>query len=159
MKCIKGNKAPDFSLKDQKGKTHTLSDYKGHIVLIYFYPKDNTPGCTSQACAIRDNFPFFEKLNVKVLGISVDSVKSHKRFADKYELTFTLLSDEEKKVVDLFGVWGKKKFMGREFMGTLRTSFLVNNDGVIEKVYEKVKPAVHAEEVLKDIEDLNSRST
>lgn len=150
-----GKIAPDFSLLDQDGKERTLSDYKGSWVLVYFYPKDDTPGCTKEACAIGANFPAFEKLKVKVLGVSVDSVKSHKKFADKYKLPFTLLSDEDKKVVKLYGVWGMKKFMGREYMGTKRMSFLIDPKGKIAKIYEKVTPDTHAEEVLEDIKSLN----
>ncbi|MBN1521390.1 MAG: thioredoxin-dependent thiol peroxidase [Candidatus Aureabacteria bacterium] len=154
MKIKAGEKAPDFTLPDQDGTQRKLSDYRGEWVLIYFYPKDNTPGCTQEACAIRDNFPFFEKLKAKVLGISVDSIKSHKKFADKHSLPFTLLSDDKKEAVKLYGVWGKKKFMGREFMGTKRTSFLVDPKGLVVRVYESVKPPVHAEEVLEDLKVL-----
>ncbi|HEY4499777.1 MAG TPA: thioredoxin-dependent thiol peroxidase [Candidatus Paceibacterota bacterium] len=143
--------APDFSLSDQNTKTHTLSDYKGQWTLLYFYPKDDTPGCTKEACTIRDNFPEFKKLKIQVFGISVDSVKSHKKFSEKYKLPFTLLADENKEVVKKYGVWAKKKFMGREYMGTLRTSFLIGPKGKIAKIYENVKPEFHAEEVLKDI--------
>ena len=133
---------------------HTLSQYRGQWVLLYFYPKDDTEGCTKEACAIRDDFPNFESLRVKVLGVSVDSVASHKKFADKYSLPFILLADEEKKVVALYGVWGLKKFMGREYMGTNRTSFLINPEGRIAKTYEKVQPAVHAQQVLDDLRTL-----
>jgi peroxiredoxin Q/BCP len=154
MKLKTGQKAPDFVLADQHGTTHKLSDYHGRWVLIYFYPRDNTPGCTKEACAIRDRFPDFWKLKAAVLGISVDSVKSHEKFAQKYELPFTLLSDEKKDVVKRYDVWGKKKFMGREFMGTLRTSFLLAPDGRIAKIYDKVKPADHAAEVLRDLSAL-----
>ena len=150
MELKEGKKAPDFSLLDQDGVKHKLSDYKGKWVLIYFYPKDNTTGCTKQACMIRDSFPNFKKLGITVLGISVDSVKSHKKFEEKYTLPFTLLADEEKKVVNLYGVWQKKKFMGREYMGTVRMSFLIDPDGNIKKIYEKVKPDTHAEDVLED---------
>ena len=120
-----GDKAPVFGLLDQNGKTHSLAEYKGQWVLLYFYPKDDTPGCAKEACAIRDNFPDFKKLKAVVFGISADSVKSHKKFADKYNLPFTILSDEDKKVVRKYGVWGKKKFMGREYMGIFRASFLI----------------------------------
>ena len=150
MELKAGKKAPDFSLLDQDGIKHKLSDYNGGWVLVYFYPKDNTTGCTKQACMIRDSFPNFKKLKITVLGISVDSVKSHKKFEEKYTLPFTLLADEEKKVVNLYGVWQKKKFMGREYMGTVRTSFLIDPNGKIKKIYEKVKPDTHAEEVLMD---------
>ncbi len=151
-----GDKAPDFTLLDQNNDTVSLSDYTGKWVLIYFYPKDDTPGCTAEACALRDNFPAFKKLGCVVLGISVDSAKSHEKFVKKYELPFTLLADDEKKVVNAYGVWGKKKFMGREYMGTMRTSFLIDPKGVIAKVYEKVKPAEHADEVLADVKELTA---
>lgn len=151
MKLKVGQSAPDFALPDQNGKTHKLSNYKGKWVLIYFYPKDDTPGCTKEACSIRDNLAMFEKSQAKILGISVDSVKSHDKFAKKYRLPFTLLSDEDKKVVKAYGVWGKKKFMGREYMGTNRTSFLIDPKGEISKIYEKVKPEAHAGEVLEDL--------
>ncbi len=154
MKLSAGDKAPDFSLSDAVGTMHTLAQYEGKWVLLYFYPKDDTPGCTKEACAIRDEFPQFKKLQAIVLGISVDSPKSHGKFAMKYELPFTLLADEGKEVVKSYGVWAKKKFMGREYMGTLRTSFLINPEGVIEKVYEQVKPEVHAAEVLADLKRL-----
>lgn len=148
-------KAPDFKLPDQNSKIHKLSDYRGQSVLIYFYPKDDTPGCTKEACAIQDNFPNFNKLNTKVFGVSVDSVESHKKFAEKYKLRFVLLSDKDKEVVKKYGVWGKKKMMGREYFGVKRTSFLINQTGKIIKIYENVKPEIHAEEVLKDLENYN----
>lgn len=149
-----GSVAPTFTLKDQNDKVHTLTDYRGKWVLLYFYPKDNTPGCTKQACAIRDEFPAFTKLNCVVFGISTDSEKSHKKFEEKFELPFTLLADVEKKMVHDYGVWVPKKFMGREFLGTLRTSFLIDPEGKIAKIYEKVKPELHAEEVLHDLKEL-----
>lgn len=145
-----GDAAPDFTLKDQNETSHTLSDYRGQWVLLYFYPRDNTPGCTTEACAIRDQFPDFESLNIKVFGISTDSAKKHAKFAQKYDLPFTLLADGEKEVVNLYGVWKPKKFMGREFLGTLRHSFLIDPEGRIAKIYDKVKPAHHAAEVLAD---------
>ena len=152
-----GEQAPDFELLDQRGKLHSLSAYAGGWVLLYFYPKDDTPGCTKEACMIRDYFPDFKKLKAKVLGVSVDSVKSHGKFAEKYQLPFTLLADEKKEVVRRYGVWGKKKFMGREYEGTLRTSFLIDPKGKIAKIYKDVNPAVHAEEVVKDLKDLISK--
>lgn len=151
---------------------HGLSDYRGKWLLLYFYPKDDTPGCTREACLFRDNFPKFSKLNVEVIGISADTVKSHKKFAEKYELPFTLLSDEKKEVLKKYSVWAKKKFppapllrvklrkskarlrragMGKEYMGILRTSFLINPEGKIFKIYENVKPDTHAKEVLRDM--------
>lgn len=152
MKLKVGNKAPDFELPDQNGNTHKLRDFRGKKVLIYFYPRDNTPGCTTEACQIRDNFLKFQKINVVVLGISIDSAKSHQNFAAKYRLPFTLLSDITKEVVKKYGVYKIKKFMGKEFMGTVRTSFLIDKDGRIEKIYENVKPAIHSQEVIEDLQ-------
>ncbi len=150
-----GDKAPAFSLPDQTGKVHKLAEAKGKWVLLYFYPKDDTPGCTTEACTLRDNFPAFGKLGAVVYGVSADSTKSHTKFAEKYELPFTLLSDEAKEVTKAYGVWGPKKFMGREFLGVRRWSFLIDPKGNIAKVYDKVKPAAHAEEVLADIKSLS----
>ncbi len=149
-----GTPAPEFSLTDQNETMHNLRDYHGKWVLLYFYPKDNTPGCTKQACAIRDEFPAFKKLNCVVFGISTDTEKSHKKFEEKFVLPFTLLADTEKKVVNDYGVWAPKKFMGREFLGTLRTSFLIDPEGNIAKIYEKVKPEEHADTVLQDLKAL-----
>ena len=146
-----GDKAPEFSLPDQEGKTHSLAGYRGKWVLLYFYPKDDTPGCTTEACGIRDAWSDFKKAGIVVLGASPDSVKSHAKFVKKYELPFTLLADADKELVNAYGVWAKKKFMGREYMGTLRNSFLIDPKGKIAKVYEGVKPADHAAEVLEDI--------
>lgn len=146
-----GLKAQEFTLPDQNGKKHKLSQYKGKWVLLYFYPKDDTPGCTIEACTIRDQFQDFKKIKAVVLGVSKDSVESHRKFADAYKLPFTLLSDEDKKVINKYGVWGKKSMMGKSYMGVRRMSFLIGPDGKIKKVYENVKPPVHAGEVLKDI--------
>ncbi len=150
-----GSKAPDFALPDQDGKKQTLSEYRKKWVLIYFYPKDDTTGCTAEACAIRDDIPRFKKLKAVVFGISADSVASHKKFAEKYDLPFTLLADVDKKVIKKYGVWGLKKFMGREYEGIFRTSFLIDPQGKIAKVYEKVKPVDHAEQVLADLRSLS----
>lgn len=150
-----GLKAPSVKLPDQNGKIHSLADYAGKWVLLYFYPKDDTPGCTKEACMIRDNFPSFKKLNIAVLGVSADSVKSHAKFAEKYELPFTLLSDEKKEVAEKYGAWGEKKFMGRKYMGMKRVSFLIDPKGKIAKVYEVVRPAEHAEEVMADLRELS----
>lgn len=147
---------PDFTLPDQDGKEHTLSHHRGGWVLLYFYPKDDTPGCTKEACMIRDAFPDFSKLNAKVFGISVDSVASHKKFAEKYSLPFTLLSDADKRAVRAYGVWNKKTFMGKAYEGISRTSFLINPAGKIIKIYEGVKPEIHAAEVLKDLKKLST---
>jgi peroxiredoxin Q/BCP len=139
---IKENsQAPSFTLPDQDGAQHSLADYKGKWVLLYFYPKDDTSGCTKQACMVRDALPDFSKLDVTVLGVSVDAVASHKRFAEKYSLPFTLLADEDKKVSGAYGVLGEKGM-------ALRTSFLIDPDGKVAKVYENVDPATHAEMVL-----------
>lgn len=154
MKLKVGGKAPDFELPDQNGKFHKLSDFLGMKILVYFYPKDATPGCTTEACQIRDNFPNFGKVNAVVLGISTDTIESHKKFAQKHKLPFTLLSDVNKEVVKTYDVYKPKKFMGREFLGTLRTSFLIAENGKIIKIYENVKPAFHAQEVLEDLLNL-----
>lgn len=147
-----GQQAPAWSLSDQAGILHRSSDYLGRWVVLYFYPKDDTPGCTVEACSFRDNLPKFTRMKVVIFGISADSVKKHAKFVEKFSLPFTLLADEEKKMVEAYGVWTKKKFMGREYMGVLRTSFLVNPKGKIVKVYEQVKPQIHAEEVLADLQ-------
>jgi len=159
MKIKVGAQAPSFSLPDEAGKMHTLAEYAGSYVLLYFYPKDDTPGCTKEACAIRDTHPQFGKLKAKVFGISADSVESHAKFKKKYTLPFSLLSDTEKKVINAYGVWGKKKFMGREYLGITRTSFLVDPKGKIAKIYESVKPDLHADEVLADLKTLSSKKT
>ncbi len=147
-------KAPSFKLPDQAGIIHDLSEVRGSWALVYFYPKDNTTGCTIEACAIRDSYPQFKKLGITVFGISVDPVSSHKKFSEKYQLPFTLLADEDKKTVRMYGVWAKKKFMGRGYMGTLRTSFLIDPKGRIAKIYQSVKPPTHADEILKDLKSL-----
>ena len=154
MALKQGDTAPPFSLPDQEGTVRKLSDYKGKWVLLYFYPKDNTSGCTKEACAIRDEFPSFGKLDAVVLGVSKDSVKSHKGLAEKHGLPFTLLSDSDTAVQKKYGAWRKKKMAGREYMGTFRMSFLIDPKGRIAKVYEKVKPAEHAAEVLEDLRSL-----
>jgi thioredoxin-dependent peroxiredoxin len=143
-----GVQAPDFSLPDQNGNIVSLSDFRGKPVVLYFYPKDDTPGCTKEACSFRDDFSEYEKANVVILGVSPDSAKSHTKFISKYTLPFTLLADEDHKVCDLYGVWGRKKFMGREYDGVLRTTFLIDTDGSIKKVFENVKPEEHSQEVL-----------
>lgn len=149
-----GAKAPSISLPDQDGKLHKLSDYLGQWILVYFYPRDNTPGCTIEACTIRDTFPKLEKLKAKVFGISTDSVASHKKFAERFKLPFTLLSDEQKVVVEKYGVWAEKSMLGRKYFGILRNSYLIDPQGKIAKIYEKVKPLSHAKEVLADLNEL-----
>ncbi len=143
--------APEFSLLDQNGHPCALADFLGKWVVLYFYPKDDTPGCTKEACGFRDGFARFKRKGVVVLGISADSVKKHAKFVEKYELPFLLLADEQKTVVEQYGVWVKKKFMGREYMGILRTTFLIDPAGKIAKIYENVKPEGHAEEVLAEV--------
>lgn len=147
-----GDKAPLFSLPDQNGTVHSLSEYKGKKVLLYLYPKDDTPGCTTEACEFRDGYDAFKKLGLVILGMNKDSVKSHKKFGDKFSLPFPLLSDESTDVIKSYGAWRKKKFMGREYMGIERMSFLIDEEGKIAKIYEAVKPPLHANEVKEDIQ-------
>jgi len=143
-----GKEAPDFELMDQEGKLHKLSDYKGKVVILYFYPKDDTPGCTVEACNFRDNFEVFKAAGVEILGISPDSVKSHAKFQQKHSLPFTLLADEDHKVCEVYGVWGPKKFMGKEYNGVYRTTYIIDEQGLIKKTFENVKPDEHAQEIL-----------
>jgi len=143
-----GKKAPDFTLKDAEGKSHKLSDYKGKKVVLYFYPKDNTPGCTVEACEFRDSYKEIQKKGAVILGVSTDGEKSHKKFVEKYNLPFTLLADSEKKVVDKYSVWGEKSFMGRKYMGTTRATFVIDETGKIIKVFPKVTPKGHAKKIL-----------
>jgi len=154
---VEGAKAPLFTLPGSDGKEHALADSHGAWVLLYFYPKDDTPGCTIEAETLRDAHGEFAARNVTVYGISTDSLTRHERFSEKLNLPFVLLSDEERRVVEAYGVWGLKKFMGREYMGTARDSFLIAPDGTIARVYRAVLPAAHAAEVLADI-DLLSKS-
>ncbi len=130
---------------------HSLKDYLGKKVLLYFYPKDDTPGCTTEACNFRDGYEEFQKMGLVILGVSKDPVKSHKKFADKFSLPFPLLSDEEGKMIENYDSWGKKKFMGREYMGVFRNSFLIDEEGKIAKIYESVKAAAHAKEIKTDL--------
>jgi peroxiredoxin Q/BCP len=143
-----GVPAPPISAKDQDGNSVTLEEYRGRKVVLYFYPKDDTPGCTREACAFRDNLPKFNTVGVEVLGVSVDDERKHKKFAEKYSLPFRLVSDPDKCIVEAYGVWGLKKFMGREYMGTSRVTYLIDEQGVIEHVWPKVIPEKHAEELL-----------
>ena len=146
-----GDKAPDFSLQDQDGNVHSLKKHLGKWVVLYFYPKDDTPGCTKEACNFRDSFNELLKLNVVVLGVSADSVKLHKRFAEKFNLNFPLLSDENKETINAYGAWGEKKFMGRTYDGILRITYLINPEGKIAKTYPKVNPIIHADEIIADL--------
>jgi peroxiredoxin Q/BCP len=148
MPIPSGVKAPDFKLFDETGQARALSDFHGHTVLLYFYPKDDTPGCTTEACNFRDDYSQYEQAGVIILGVSPDTPKSHQKFKQKYNLPFTLLSDEGHKVCDLYGVWGPKKFMGKSYEGVLRTTFLISSEGKVLQVYEGVKPAEHSHEVL-----------
>jgi len=143
-----GQKAPDFSLPDETGKEHRLSDYLGKPVVLYFYPKDDTSGCTTEACNFRDDYSQYDDAGVVILGVSPDDAKSHLKFKSKYHLPFTLLADVDHKVCELYGVWGRKKMMGREYDGVFRTTFLISETGKILKVFEKVKPAEHSQEVI-----------
>ena len=147
-----GDTAPDFTLSDQFGEIHQLSDYRGKKVVLYFYPKDDTPGCTKEACSFRDNFQEYRKRKMVVLGVSKDSTKSHVKFSEKYSLPFTLLSDDNNEVSQAYGVWGLKKFMGKEYYGINRMTFIIDENGQILRIYEKVKPENHAEEILADID-------
>lgn len=150
-------KAPDFSLKDQDGNVRSLKDYAGKWLVLYFYPKDNTPGCTKEACNFRDGRDDIEDLgNVEVVGVSKDSVESHKKFSEKYHLNFTLLSDPEHEVISAFDSWKPKKFMGKEFMGVERNTFVIDPEGNIAKQYLGVDPNDHAQQIISDLKQLRS---
>lgn len=142
-----GTKAPDFKLEDQKGEVHQLSDYLGKKVILYFYPKDNTSGCTKQACSFAQVYPDILEKNAVILGVSKDSVKSHKKFQEKYNLPFTLLADPDHKVIEAYDVWKEKKMYGKTYMGIVRSTYLINEEGIIEKALEKVKPADNPKEM------------
>ncbi|HPS31973.1 MAG TPA: thioredoxin-dependent thiol peroxidase [Anaerolineaceae bacterium] len=146
-----GDKAPDFDLQDQFGDAHKLSDSLGRKVILYFYPKDNTPGCTTEACSFRDNYALFRANGLQILGVSADSVKSHKGFQEKYSLPFLLLADTDHAVSEAYGVWALKKMMGKEYYGIVRTTFVIDEEGRIMKIYEKVKPEEHAQEIITDL--------
>lgn len=143
-----GDQAPGFEGKDQNGKTVKLSDFSGKKLVIYFYPKDMTPGCTTQACNLGDNYQKFKSEGYEILGVSADTEKRHQKFIEKYKLPFSLIADTEKEVINVFGVWGPKKFMGREFDGIHRTTFVINEKGVIDKIIRKVKTKEHATQIL-----------
>lgn len=144
-----GQKAPDFTGKDQKGKDISLADYKGKKVVLYFYPKDDTPGCTKQACSLRDGFSELMINNIEVIGVSADDEESHQKFIEKYNLPYTLLADTEKEIINKYGVYGEKNMYGKKFMGIKRTTFLIDEEGTVKKIFKRVKTAEHAEEVLK----------
>jgi thioredoxin-dependent peroxiredoxin len=148
LKLKEGDKAPDFSATTNTGEQLSLRDLNGKPVVLYFYPKDDTPGCTKQACGIRDSYEGFRKAGAVVLGVSPDPVKSHVKFIKKFELPFTLLADEDKAIANAYGVWGEKSFMGRKYMGNHRVTFLIDANGRIAKIWPAVKPETHADEVL-----------
>jgi len=148
-----GQLAPDFSLYNQDEKKISLKDYLGKNVVLYFYPKDDTSGCTKEACSFRDNIPKFSKADAVILGISPDSVKSHKKFSEKYKLPFDLLADEEKKVIEQYGVWKEKSMYGRKYMGVVRTTFIIDKKGKLKKIFDKVKVEGHEKEVLDALKD------
>lgn len=148
MAIEKNQPAPQFTLLDENGISHQLSDYLGKPVVLYFYPKDDTPGCTTEACEFRDDYSAYEDAGVVILGVSPDSVKSHKKFKEKYDLPFTILSDEDHAVCELYGVWGEKNMYGRKYFGVLRTTFLIGSDGRMIEIFENVKPKGHSTQVL-----------
>jgi peroxiredoxin Q/BCP len=143
-----GTQAPEFTTTDQTGQKRSLSDFKGKKIILYFYPKDNTSGCTKEACAFRDRFDEFRRLGVEILGVSVDSEQSHQSFVQKYGLPFTLLADSDKRLVEAYGVWGEKSLYGKKYMGTRRVTYLIDEAGKIAAVFPRVKPETHAEEIL-----------
>ncbi len=155
MAIEQGIEAPDFGLPDQSGQVHNLSAYRGKPLVLYFYPKDDTPGCTLEACNFRDDYSAYQEAGVTILGVSPDSPKKHTNFITKYDLPFTLLADQDHQVCELYGVWGRKKFMGREYDGVFRTTFLIDPQGTIAKVFENVKPAEHSAEVLAALAELS----
>ncbi len=146
-----GSKAPDFSAKDHTGIDISLSDFKGYKLVLYFYPKDDTPGCTAEACNLRDNYTLLLERGYKILGVSADTKKSHIRFTQKYDLPFPLIPDTNKKIINAYGVWGPKKFMGREYEGINRMTFIISEEGNIEKIYTKVKTKDHTNQILQSI--------
>ena len=150
MRCVMrvGEKAPDFTLCDQSGKTVSLTEFAGKKVVLYFYPKDHTPGCTRQACAFGQNYHEFQERGIVVIGISKDSVESHRKFAEKYDLPFILLADPELQAIQSYGVWQEKKLYGKVSMGVVRTTFIINESGMIEHIMPKVKPDTNASEIL-----------
>lgn len=148
MPITAGLPAPDFSAPDETGALRSLAEFRGKYVVLYFYPKDDTPGCTTEACNFRDDYSDYEKAGVVILGVSPDSPKSHAKFKQKFQLPFSLIADEDHAICEAYGVWGQKKFMGRQYMGVLRTTFLIDPEGKIIKVFEDVKPADHSAEVL-----------
>jgi thioredoxin-dependent peroxiredoxin len=149
MSLSKGDKAPSFTGKDQDGKPIKLSDYKGQKVVLYFYPNDDTPGCTAESCNLRDNYSKLKKANYAIIGVSANDEKSHQKFIKKYSLPFPLIADTDKKINEMYGVWKEKSTFGKIYMGTVRTTFVINEKGVIEDIIEKVKTEDHTAQILK----------
>ena len=147
-----GDTVPAFSVSDDRGNTQQLSDYKGQKLVVFFYPKANTPGCTAEACDLRDHYKELQEAGYALLGVSADSEKKQRNFSEKYDFPFPLLADEDKQVINAFGVWGPKKFMGREYDGIHRMTFIIDENGVVERVIEKVKTKVHAAQILETLE-------
>jgi peroxiredoxin Q/BCP len=154
LKLSEGMRAPAFEAPDAFGKIVTLESFRGQPVVLYFYPRDDTPGCTKQACGFRDAFESIRAAGAVVIGVSIDSPKKHAKFIKKYQLPFLLVSDEQRKIVNAYGVWGEKQFMGRKYEGTHRVTFLIDRNGIIQKIWPKVKPENHAEEVLVAVKGL-----
>lgn len=153
---LQDKNAPEFELPDQDGKIHKLSDYKGQWLVVYFYPKDDTPGCTTEACSFRDNLADLKELGVQIIGISKDTIESHRKFADKYSLNFTLLANPNKETIMAYGSWGLKSFMGKQSEGTLRNSYLINPEGIVVKVYQGVKPQQHVAQIMEDFKQIKT---
>lgn len=151
-KLKKGDQAPQFKGINQNGEEISLLDYKGTKVILYFYPKDNTPGCTAESCNLNDNYEFWLNRGYNVIGVSPDNVASHKRFADKFKFRFNLIADTEKKILEAYGVWGEKSMYGRKYMGVMRTTFIINGEGNIEEIFEKVKTNDHTNQILSTLE-------
>jgi len=154
MPLTEGSLAPDFNLLDENENPHQLSGYQGTPVVLYFYPKDDTPGCTKEACGFRDDYSAYEEAGVTILGVSPDTPQKHMKFKTKYQLPFTLLADPDHEVCELYTVWGRKKFMGREYDGVFRTTYIINAEGEIADVFENVKPANHSVEILQALHSL-----
>jgi thioredoxin-dependent peroxiredoxin len=151
MKLRIGDKAPAIEAVDQNGKMISLEDLKGSKVILYFYPKDDTPGCTAEACNLRDNYNLLLEKGFKIIGVSADSAASHQKFTDKYSLPFSLIPDTDKKIINAYGVWGKKKFMGREYDGINRMTFVISEDGIILSIFEKVQTKDHSDQILAEV--------
>ena len=149
MHLQEGEKAPAFKANDQNGKSISLKDFKGKKVVLYFYPEDDTPTCTTEACNLRDNYASLQKAGLIVIGVSPDDEKKHKKFEEKYKLPFTLLADPDKKIIEQYGVWGEKNMYGKKYMGLVRTTFLIDEKGFLKKIFKKPKSKIHSEEIIK----------